>query len=132
MTSRTLRRAAWVLTGIYWLCLFAMTHVPAPRLPQVGVSDKTAHMTAYALLALGLGISLWLAQCSPIKACLLALAIAAAYGAVDEISQIPVGRTADVHDWLADLTGAGAACALVLAIRLVLRGRSLREPSSTP
>lgn len=127
MKSQTIRRSAWVLTGIYWLCLFAMTHVPAPRLPQVGVSDKTAHMTAYALLALGLGISLWLGRFSPVKACLIALAIAAAYGAVDEISQIPVGRIADVNDWFADLTGAVVACLIVLATRLILRARNWRD-----
>ena len=97
---------ACLLVG-YWIGMFAGTHVP--KIPQpldTSIPDKTLHYAAFA----GLGFLL-----AAYRACTIRLGwrdlavlfgILALYGAMDEITQIPVGRTADVRDWFADLTGA--------------------------
>jgi VanZ family protein len=105
----------------FWLLAFAATHVPASNLPQTGVSnDKVQHFLAFSLL--GFLITAALATLRPWswKLVLVAIAVAAAYGVADELTQMLVGRTADVKDWLADAAGAcagssfaGVLCALM-------------------
>jgi VanZ family protein len=67
--------------------------------------DKWQHTAAFAGLA-------WLlaARCSfrkPLtwKRALEIAAVVIAYGAIDELTQIPVGRDAEFRDWLADGLG---------------------------
>ena len=55
---------------------------------------------------------------------LLVMAVGAAYGVFDELTQIPVGRDAEVLDWLADVSGSAAAAAVVAAINYVHARRS--------
>jgi VanZ family protein len=112
--SRT-ARICWALTAVYWLGLFIITHIPAPRLPYVPVTDKTAHFVSYALLAIALSISLTLSGRSNVAVIVLALLLL--YGAIDEWLQIPVNRSCELADWYAD--AAGAAAGVVIA-RLIL------------
>lgn len=88
---------------VIWIILATLTHIPVPAsVPQIRYSDKLVHLIAYFPLGLLLpschvrGLSLrW--------KCVLWIA---AYGVLDELLQIPVGRTASLADWLADVLGA--------------------------
>ena len=94
-------------------CVFVVTHIP--RL-AVGTSDspidKLVHATAYGVLAALFLLARWWRPVWP------ALAALAAWAALDEITQaIPgLGRTADLDDWLADVTGMSIAAANSSAI----------------
>ncbi len=97
----------------YWVALFVATHLP--RVPvqfSAPNADKWEHLAAYGLLACLLAgrQSLW----QPLKWKGLAriAVIVALYGIFDELTQIPVGRQADVADWLADVTGCGLGLAV--------------------
>ena len=88
--------------------IFFVSGLSDAPLPE-DVSDKTGHLTAYA----GLGVLAVRAVAGGLpsrmdrRSAWLAIAIAAGYGAFDEIHQLFVaGRSADVLDWFADLTGA--------------------------
>jgi len=93
-------------TGLIFLLTFAGTHYPISVPYEIVSSDKTLHFIAYMILTvsflasweLSTGIlrpthyfSVWL--------------FGTIYGALDEITQIPVGRTCDGMDWLADIAG---------------------------
>ena len=87
--------------------IFYVSGLSIAPLPEE-VSDKTGHFVAYAGLgllcvrAVGGGL-----PCRVVlRVAALALAIAAAYGAFDEIHQwfVP-GRSADIRDWFADVSG---------------------------
>ncbi len=123
---RKLRNAVWAATALLWIGLFTATHVPAPKLPDLHVSDKTEHFVAYFLLAAMIYLSTWLSNPSRRWTGAMVLAIAMVYGAIDEILQIFVNRHADANDWLADV--AGATCAVVLLVIV----RQIVEPQKNP
>src|SRR5262245_55976512 len=89
-----------------------------PELPS-GVTDKDAHGFLYAGLAVlvlrALARGSWRSVTLPL--CVLAVVVAAGYGATDEFHQrfVP-GRTADLLDLAADTVGAAAAVTLVWVI----------------
>ena len=93
-------------------CAFVVTHIP--RL-AVGTSDspidKLIHASTYGVLAALLLLARWWRPVWP------ALAALAAWAALDEVTQaIPgLGRSADVEDWLADVTGMVIAAAFFVA-----------------
>ena len=130
MTRRALHRGAWALTLAYWLFAFVTTHLPPGDLPKVAVSDKLAHFVSYGLLCGALSVCLWLGNVPAARAAWVVLAIGAVYGVVDELLQIPVGRTASVGDWLADIAGAVTAVVIFTVLRLATRQTS--EPPSPP
>lgn len=103
----------------YWIFLFASTHVKLPNDALPRNSDKLAHFVAYAGLSFLLG--LWMSLRLPMTAAryVFVFLVVAAYGAVDEVTQIPVGRTADVWDWAADCVGTGLGLAALLVCRSV-------------
>ncbi len=88
--------------------IFFVSNMHVAPLPEE-VSDKTAHLWAYAGLAvlavraLGGGLPCRVAM----RVALIAFAIAAVYGISDELHQrfVP-GRSADLFDWVADASGA--------------------------
>ena len=123
------RRILWVLTILYWVILFALTHLPPDRLPHGPGSDKVHHFTAYALLCFILGATLWQAFPSRRRLIpLLVLLVAAVYGGFDEITQILVGRDCELNDWLADVSGAATAGAVLYALQIyTLRRTRTRE-----
>jgi VanZ family protein len=99
-------------------------------LPSVEqVSDKTAHVAAYFVFGL-LCLRATHGGIGPLRTgpTLAALALALAYGALDEWHQSWVpGRSPSVLDWVADGVGIGLACgAMALWGRL---GRSRRGES---
>ncbi len=106
---------------VYWLALFVSTHIPVPAdLLRAPGSDKIAHFLAYAGLALLFGLWVrrtpWGSQLHPLAA-FLALA---AWAALDELLQIPVNRTADPLDWVADAAGILVGLAVAGLIRSML------------
>jgi len=114
------------LTGliVYWAALFVSTHIPLPKSGSQ-VNDKTAHLVAYGLLAFLLAAVLS-RKFRPLPLAALAMGVAATYGAVDELLQLLVSsRTADVSDWLADVTGAAIGTAVFLAGRFCVRRLTL-------
>lgn len=97
-----------ILLTCYWLVLFAATHVPRdfPALPGGRVA-ALAHVAAYALLA-GLLAVTWqrsagLLTVQHLRWVWIVLMV---YAALDELTQIPVGRDGNVRDWCADAIGA--------------------------
>ena len=113
---RLAARIAWLLVAIYWATIFIATHIPAPKLPYVPVTDKTAHFISYFLLAAGISIAMMLQHRKSIPVTVLAIALA--YGAIDEWTQIPVNRSCELADWYADAAGASCAVVLVSAFSL--------------
>jgi VanZ family protein len=93
--------------------MFTATHIPMP--PQPGespVPDKLIHYLMY--LVLGLLLPLWRGWTAPVSVAggLKSLVLLGLYGGLDELLQIPVGRSAEWFDWLADLGGAATGLAL--------------------
>jgi VanZ family protein len=87
----------------YWSLIFVGTHIPKPPVIHVQHADKLVHFAAFAILA-----SLFTAVFSRQRLGIRDIAIGLfclIYAGVDELTQIPVGRTADVYDWLADCLG---------------------------
>ena len=113
-----------LVLAVYWVALFIGTHVPVPPdVLQIAGSDKTLHFLAY------LGLSLLIAVCVRPRGWtyLWVLLGLAAYGALDELLQISVRRTADIVDWLADVAGVAvglAAYAVGRQALAVIRQRS--------
>src|SRR5258708_4472319 len=111
-----LKRFALGVLGAYWLALVIGTHVPRP--PQVilvGTSDKVLHLGAYAGLAFFFCWNVFLRRAIGWRTLAGAWLAATVFGAVDELTQIPVGRECDFFDWTADALGALAGIAIFLA-----------------
>ena len=108
-----LARVFWGLTILYWLTLFAGTHVPGPKLPRIS-NDKTIHFVGYGLLAGAIMVTLRASGRLRAASGVRVLAVVLAYGAVDEWTQaLPfVNRSCEMADWHAD--AAGAATAVIL------------------
>jgi VanZ family protein len=129
----SIRTSIWpqILLGAYWVTLFTATHWP--KLPNLDLpgKDKTMHVVAYAILA-GLLLNVltgrdWLRRGMGVAAA--AVAVVAMAGALDEWTQPYFGRTCDLFDWLADVSGAvGVSTAYVL---LQAAGDRLRMRSSS-
>lgn len=89
----------------YWLFHFCGMHFPAPRLTDIPGSDWTAHLVAYTLLT----FLLW-RFCETFQRPLsrrfpwIAGISLAAYAVFDEWSQPFFNRSADIVDWLVDVT----------------------------
>src|SRR5215471_3024742 len=117
LASRILSRTLLVVTGIYLAIIFTLTHLPPRKLPHVNLWDKLEHFLAYGLLGGLLFVTLWVLRPQTQRLWLVVLVIAMAYGAFDEITQIPVGRDCSIRDWSADVLGVGIAVACLSLIR---------------
>lgn len=121
----TLRDAsALVLTALIAVAICATTLAPPSGLPAVPGSDKLHHVLAFALLALPTALL------SP-KQLLGILPLAAALGAMIELVQPFVGRSAEMADWQADIAGLAIGTVLGLTLhgstRLAVRARAARN-----
>ena len=122
-------RVLWVLAIGYWAALATATHLPPHRVPGGPGGDKFRHVLAYFVLAALLGPALWHAMPSRRRFVpLITLAAAAAYGALDELTQPLVGRYCELNDWFADLGGAAAGCALLYVAHRLSPRRPPPEP----
>lgn len=110
--DRWLPHRRGVLLGI-WIVLAILTHIPVPQsAPQIRNLDKLIHLLIYFPLGLLLP-TCRVRGCQSGWVCVLVIAL---YGIIDELWQIPVGRTASVLDWLADLAGASLGCLVVIRL----------------
>jgi VanZ family protein len=104
--------------AVYWIVMFLATHLPVQRvMEQLPASDKHLHLGAYAVLGFALpwwSAKHWRSRWPPVWLYGLILG----YAGIDELLQIPVGRSAEWGDWLADAAGA----AIGLAVANWLRG----------
>jgi VanZ family protein len=88
--------------------IFFVSNLQDAPLPEE-VSDKTAHLWAYAVLAILAvrAVAGGLPRRVIWRVALLAFLIAAGHGIFDEVHQAFVpGRSADVLDWFADASGS--------------------------
>ena len=111
----------------YAALLACATHYPRPQdlLPRNPPSDKVLHLCAYAVLATLAAATLAAAGRRSLRVLLVAAAVLAAFGALDEVTQPWCGRAAEPLDWLADLAGiavgSGAGALLAAGVRLLRR-----------
>ena len=95
-----------MIAVIFTAVVVLLTHCPQNILPfqlQEGGLDKLAHALVYGAITFLFILTLRTCLSLP-SACLLFLAILA-IGAIDELTQPFVMRTASSTDWLADIIG---------------------------
>ncbi|HEX3601509.1 MAG TPA: VanZ family protein [Lacipirellulaceae bacterium] len=105
--------------ALYWLALFTATHIPPSEMVNVvEANDKVEHFSAYMLLAFGIALT-WQLAAGILNSRHLWIVwiVAIVYGALDEITQIPVHRDCDFWDWTADACGAAAGAFLFVLLR---------------
>lgn len=119
-------RATTIRAGIavYWLAMFLATHLPVgPVVEQLPTSDKQLHFIAYALL--GCALPWWSAanRRTSWRRLMRLYVLVLVYAACDELLQIPVGRSAEWGDWLADAAGSLVGVAIGSWLRTRFVGR---------
>jgi len=115
-------RIAIVALLFYWVLLFIGTHLPpnSKLLEKVHGNDKAIHALAFA------GLSFLMAWAIPTdkvrlhKNTLLAAFATVVYAAMDELLQIPVGRTADWNDFVADCIGVLVGLTIYTIARAII------------
>jgi VanZ family protein len=115
------------MTLIFYLSSFQRAPLPD------NVSDKLAHMGAYAVL--GVLVVFGFAGRLPVRLtsrlAVLTVLVTTLYGVSDELHQMFVpGRSADVYDVMADAAGAIAAVAVCGLWGILPIGSDLRGTSS--
>lgn len=111
------------------VAMFLGTHLPNALPPGLATSDKTIHFWAYLSLSFFLitTCDLSVERLRPIHYFVIALACSL-YGAIDEITQIPVGRTCDSVDWLFDVLGVVSGLLLFRVLRPLIHKIVLSIP----
>ncbi|MEX2112332.1 MAG: VanZ family protein [Pirellulales bacterium] len=124
--ANRLRAPALALLVFYWVALVFGTHWPrVSEVLHIGASDKALHFCAYFGLAVLLGLNWALRGHFGWRQRGLALALIVLFAALDEWTQIPVGRDASVYDWLAD--GLGAITGLAACVGILAAARQWRD-----
>jgi VanZ family protein len=97
---------ARTLAVVYLIVLFLATHTPTIHPAGIPGGDKLIHLLAYFVLTICVlcGWELTIDGLQP-KHYFAVWLVGTVYGAFDEITQIPVGRFCDIHDWIADVAG---------------------------
>jgi VanZ family protein len=100
--------SAWLPVATYAALIFTLSSISTLSPPgELEYSDKVAHFVEYAILG-GLLARAWgrtLLEGGKARRVVLALVLGATVGALDELFQGTVGRTA-ASDWGADTLGA--------------------------
>jgi len=118
-------RIAVIALGCYWVLMFISTHIPANAVPHLHVSDlhvsdKFVHAVAFAGLAFLLSWAVLTNHSRPLRNVFLAGMTGIIYACLDELLQIPVGRTADWNDFWADCLGILFGLLLYTSVRYYL------------
>ncbi len=117
------RLGPWVWVLAWCALIFVLSSVPGHNLPEMPAAnaDKVVHAVVYAILgALCLRALRGTTSLRPAPAVALAVVLTTIYGVSDELHQLLTpGRSADVHDVMADAAGAllGALGAVVARFR---------------
>ena len=106
----------------FWIAIFTATHMPiSTTIGPPDCGDKIAHFSGYLILAFLLATTWQLAGGILTRRHLVFVWLAViAYGAFDEVTQIPVGRDCEFLDWVADAAGAATGLLLFVAARHVI------------
>jgi VanZ family protein len=136
-TSTASRNYRFIVAAValYWVLIFAGTHYPKPPELLLHTSDKVLHFSAYLGLAMLL-VAWWqmvppMTRKGPRRIIFTVILILAAYGAFDEVTQIPAGRDCDALDWLADVSGGTLGALLATAAFSAWRRRRQASPAAT-
>lgn len=123
------RRIILTASAILWVGAMIATHIPVGKLPHIGLSDKLAHSAGYFVLAGMFWLTLWAYRAQASRRAALVFFVAAAYAAVDEITQPLARRNASFGDWIADVVGAVAALVVCeLLVRMIKAGGERPAP----
>lgn len=113
----------WLPVVVYAAAIFVASSIPGRSMPggRLFAYDKLVHAVVFA----GLGALAWRAS----RSFGLAVAIAAAYGALDELHQrFTPGRSSESLDLVADVVGAALGAAAALALHHALGSRHAHRP----
>ena len=108
----------WFPVALYCCIIFGVSAIPSAQLPDtLPNSDKLVHMSEYAILAVLFARAIrntsqreW-----HLLIWVMAIFFVAFYGITDEFHQSFVsGRSSDLADWLADITGGSIGAAVYL------------------
>ncbi len=127
-------RLAVILLAVYWVLIFIGTHLPPRALVPIRANDKLLHTVAFTGLSFLAAWAIPTRPSKPFKNVLLAVVACVVYAIFDELSQIPVGRTADFRDFVADCVGISIGTSLYVTVRGIFSatGRTFLEPRKRP
>jgi len=122
--QRIERTAYWarLLTVLVLLTMFVATHIPVSFPRSVPSNfDKIFHFTSYLFLAV-CALASWEFTVGMLRPAhyFTVWLLGTLYGLFDELTQIPVGRTCEGADWLADVLGLIVGFALFRLTRPLL------------
>lgn len=107
----------------YWLVLFIATTIPGHDLPDVKMSDKIEHFGAYMVLAVLLCFTYSFQQKFNFlrkNPFIYTFATIFLYGGLDELHQLFIpGRSCDIRDLIADVSGALIGIGIVYLIKIL-------------
>jgi VanZ family protein len=108
----------WFPVFLYCCIIFGASAVPAKEIPNsLFLGDKVIHMVEYGILAVLFARAIRHASRSKWALLIWALAVyfVAFYGITDEFHQSFVaGRSSDLMDWFADISGGAIGAAVYL------------------
>jgi VanZ family protein len=108
MTIFGQRKIIIISLALYWASLIFLAHIPIPEsVRSAHVSDKSLHFLAYLVLTFLLWFSIKPQQkvnWGKFTVWIILVGLTA-YGAIDEVIQSFVGRTCDIFDISANLSG---------------------------
>ena len=117
------KKLVYIPLIIYWIILLIATSLPGKDMPDLPVSDKIEHFSAYCILTIFLTFTVLLQNKYNIlkkHAFIFTWVLVAIYGALDELHQLFIpGRDCDILDWTAD---ASAALFGVLLVFFIVKG----------
>ena len=119
--STKMRWATLVLALLWAALIFFLSGIPGQDYPEhPGFLNYLAHASEYLILAALIYVAAFNGKTSVSKLALIAIVVAAAYAASDELHQLFVPNgSSDIVDWFCDLGGATLGTLLaMLFVRL--------------
>jgi len=114
------KKQIYIIFSAYWIILLTATSLPGADVPDLGVSDKIEHFTAYFIFSFMLCVVLMLQQKYRLlkrRALTATLVLVGLYAAFDELHQLFIpGRSCDILDWSADMASALLAVTFIFII----------------
>lgn len=107
-----------IIATLFTATVIFLTHIPedvTPSVLQIGCLDKLAHIFVYGVITFLFVLSL--RTCPNMFSILILFFAILALGAIDELTQPFVNRTASLTDWLADIAGVSGALLFFLRFK---------------